>query len=225
MFGNAFAILWIIPFVLSTIYFGIRKGENNYYETDKYDGNGTATRRIVIFGATGDLCKRKLIPALYELWKKELLPQNILIVGASRREHTKESWLQHLGDYPEEFCHWLDFVSCDLDNPESLNHLHDDSADTTYFLSVPPERYENAIINLKERGFLDDPDHSRVVIEKPFGHDLESADHLQSVVGRYLREKSKFIALIIILAKILLTIFLLQGLVIFSWNHFGIGST
>ena len=150
------------------------------------------TRRIVIFGATGDLCKRKLIPALYELWKKELLPHNILIVGASRREHTKESWLKHLGDYPEDFCHWLDFVSCDLDNPESLDHLHDESADTTYFLSVPPERYENAIINLKEAGFLDDPDHSRVVIEKPFGHDLESAHNLQSVVERYLREKQVY---------------------------------
>ena len=49
------------------------------------------TRRLVIFGATGDLCKKKLVPALYELWKKELLPHNILIVGASRREHTKES--------------------------------------------------------------------------------------------------------------------------------------
>ena len=150
------------------------------------------TRRIVIFGATGDLCKRKLIPALYELWKKKLLPHNILIVGASRREHTKESWLHHLGDYPEEFCHWLDFVSCDLDNPESLNNLHDESADTTYFLSVPPERYENAIINLKKGGFLDDPDHSRVVIEKPFGYDLESANHLQSVVERHLREKQVY---------------------------------
>ena len=150
------------------------------------------TRRIVIFGATGDLCKRKLIPALYELWKKDLLPKELLIVGASRREHTKESWLSHLGDYPEEFCHWLDFVSCDLDNQESLMHLHDDSADTTYFLSVPPERYENAIINLKEAGFLDDPDHSRVVIEKPFGYDLESANHLQSVVERHLREKQVY---------------------------------
>ena len=50
------------------------------------------TRRIVIFGATGDLCKRKLIPALYELWKKELLPKELLIVGASRREHTGASW-------------------------------------------------------------------------------------------------------------------------------------
>ena len=150
------------------------------------------TRRIVIFGATGDLCKRKLIPALFELWKKQLLPENILIVGASRREHTKETWLHHLGDYPEAFCNWLDFVSCDLDNQESLNHLHDESADTTYFLSVPPERYENAIINLKEAGFLDDPDHSRVVIEKPFGYDLKSADHLQSVVQRHLREKQVY---------------------------------
>ena len=96
------------------------------------------TRRIVIFGATGDLCKRKLIPALYELWKKKLLPHNILIVGASRREYTKESWLEHLGDYPEEFCYWMDFICCDLDSQESLNQLHDESADTTYFLSVPP---------------------------------------------------------------------------------------
>ena len=150
------------------------------------------TRRIVIFGATGDLCKKKLIPALYKLWQKKLLPHNILIVGASRRELPKEVWLEKLGDYPEEFTTWMDFISCDLDCQESLMKLHDESADTTYFLSVPPERYENAIINLKEAGFLDDPDHSRVVIEKPFGHDLESADNLQSVVGRHLREKQVY---------------------------------
>ena len=150
------------------------------------------TRRIVIFGAAGDLCKKKLIPALYELWKKELLPKDILIVGASRRDLPKEVWLEKLGEYPEEFTVWLDFVSCDLDCQESLMKLHDDSVDTTYFLSVPPERYENAIINLKEAGFLDDPDHSRVVIEKPFGYDLESANHLQSVVQRHLREKQVY---------------------------------
>ena len=107
------------------------------------------TRRIVIFGATGDLCKRKLIPALFQLWKKDLLPQGLLIVGASRREHSKETWLEHLGDYPEDFTNWLDFVCCDLDSKDTLSKLHDQSADTTYFLSVPPERYENAIINLK----------------------------------------------------------------------------
>ena len=150
------------------------------------------SKRIVIFGATGDLCKKKLIPALYQLWCKHLLPKDLLIVGASRRDLPKETWLEKLGDYPQEFTTWLDFVSCDLDNPESLNKLHDESVDTTYFLSVPPERYENAIINLKEGGFLDDPDHSRVVIEKPFGYDLKSANHLQSVVGRHLREKQVY---------------------------------
>ena len=150
------------------------------------------SRRIVIFGATGDLCKKKLIPALFQLWKKDLLPKDLLIVGASRREHTRESWLESLGEYPIDFTHWLDFRSCDLDNPDSLSILHDESEDTTYFLSVPPERYENAIINLKEGGFLDDPDHSRVVIEKPFGYNLKSANHLQSVVGRNLREKQVY---------------------------------
>ena len=150
------------------------------------------TRRIVIFGAAGDLCRRKLIPALYKLWEKKLLPHNILIVGASRRDLPKDVWLQKLGDYPQEFTTWLDFISCDLDCEESLMKLHDQSADTTYFLSVPPERYENAIINLKEAGFLDDPDCSRVVIEKPFGYDYKSANHLQSVVERHLREKQVY---------------------------------
>ena len=150
------------------------------------------TRRIVIFGAAGDLCRRKLIPALYKLWQKKLLPHNILIVGASRRDLPKDVWLQKLGDYPQEFTTWLDFISCDLDCQESLDKLHDQSADTTYFLSVPPERYENAIVNLKEAGFLDDPDRSRVVIEKPFGYDYKSANHLQSVVERHLREKQVY---------------------------------
>ena len=150
------------------------------------------TRRLVIFGATGDLCKKKLVPALYELWKKEYLPHNILIVGASRREISKDAWLQSLGDYPYEFTRWMDFVSCDLSCQQSLMNLHDESADTTYFLSVPPDTYGDAVTNLKQAGFLDDPERSRVVIEKPFGYDLESADHLQSVVSRHLREKQVY---------------------------------
>ena len=64
--------------------------------------------------------------------------------------------------------------------------------DVTYFLSVPPSRYEDAIINLSEAGKLDDPERSRVVVEKPFGDNLESAYHLQSVVQRHLREKQVY---------------------------------
>ena len=150
------------------------------------------TSGIVIFGATGDLCKKKLIPALYELWKKGLLPDNFLITGCARREPTAEMWKASLGDYPEEFLYHLDYISADLDNPDTLSHLPDYLEDNTYFLSVPPERYENAIVNLKQAGFLNDSERSRVVIEKPFGYDYKSADHLQSVVSRHLREKQVY---------------------------------
>jgi glucose-6-phosphate 1-dehydrogenase len=149
------------------------------------------TYQIVIFGATGDLAKKKLIPSLYKLHQKGLLPNNLVIVGTSRREIAKQSWVESLGEYPEDFLHRLDWVSTDLDNPESLKNLPD-ADDSTYFLSVPPERYENAIINLKEAGLLTNPELSRVVIEKPFGHDYKSASNLQSVVERHLREKQVY---------------------------------
>ena len=150
------------------------------------------TKGIVIFGATGDLCKRKLIPALYRLWMKDLIPENFVITGCARREPTPQQWKESLGYYPDEFLHHLDYVSADLDNVDTLNHLPDYLHDNTYFLSVPPERYSNAIVNLKASGRLDDPETSRVVIEKPFGYDYKSADYLQSVVERHLREKQVY---------------------------------
>ena len=155
-------------------------------------GMDVLTKGIVIFGATGDLCKRKLIPALYRLWLKDLIPENFVITGCARREPTPQQWKESLGYYPDEFLHHLDYVSADLDNVDTLNHLPDYLHDNTYFLSVPPERYSNAIVNLKASGRLDDPETSRVVIEKPFGHDYKSADYLQSVVERHLREKQVY---------------------------------
>ena len=150
------------------------------------------TKGIVIFGATGDLCKKKLIPALYKLWQKELLPENFLIVGSARRQPTTEEWKRSLGDYPEDFLHHVDYISADLSMPETLRHLPDYIDDMTYFLSVPPERYADAISNLKEAGCLDDPEKTRVVIEKPFGHDYKSADNLSILVARHLREKQVY---------------------------------
>ena len=150
------------------------------------------TKGIVIFGATGDLCKKKLIPALYKLWQRDLLPANFLITGCARRAPTAAQWKESLGDYPDEFLHHLDYISADLDNVDTLSHLPDYLHDNSYFLSVPPERYANAITNLKEAGKLDDPDHSRVVIEKPFGYDYKSADNLSTVVARHLREKQVY---------------------------------
>ena len=150
------------------------------------------TKGIVIFGATGDLCRRKLIPALYRLWQKELLPENFLIMGSARREPTAEMWKESLGEYPEDFLNHLDYQCTDLSMVETLRHLPDYIDDLTYFLSVPPERYADAIQNLKEAGCLDDPEKTRVVIEKPFGHDFKSADHLSTLVARHLREKQVY---------------------------------
>ena len=143
------------------------------YTTNQTNTMATAplTKGIVIFGATGDLCKKKLIPALYKLWQKGLLPDNFLITGCSRRDPGAMVWKESLGDYPDEFLHHLDYISADLDNADTLTHLPDYLHDNTYFLSVPPERYANAIVNLKETGSLDDPEASRWVIEKPFGYD------------------------------------------------------
>ena len=150
------------------------------------------TRTLVIFGATGDLCRRKLIPALETLDKKGLLPDNFKIIGASRSDHTRQSWLESLGRYYKgEFSVKMDYHQCDLSDVDSLRSIPQ-SDDMTYFLSVPPERYGDAVQNLKEAGLVDDPDKTRVIIEKPFGTDLQSADHLQSVVSGCLREKQVY---------------------------------
>ena len=150
------------------------------------------TRTLVIFGATGDLCRRKLIPALHTLWKSGTLPENLNVIGAARREHDRDSWLSSLGRYYEpEFSIKLDYQRCDLSDVDSLRSIPQ-SDDMTYFLSVPPERYGDAIQNLKAAGLVDDRDKTRVIIEKPFGTDLQSANHLQSVVERSLREKQVY---------------------------------
>ena len=116
----------------------------------------------------------------------------MLLLDPPEEIHRVSYWKKSLGEYPDEFLHHLDYISTDLDSVESLKRLPSYLEDNTYFLSVPPERYENAIINLKEAGLLEDPDRSRVVIEKPFGYDYKSADHLSTVVARHLREKQVY---------------------------------
>ena len=112
------------------------------------------TKSLVIFGATGDLCRRKLIPALFSLHEKNLLPEDFRIIGASRTPHTRQSWLESLGRYyPADFSLKLEYYACDLSNPGTLDILPK-TDDTTYFLSVPPDRYADAVTNLKEVMFL-----------------------------------------------------------------------
>ena len=150
------------------------------------------TKALVIFGATGDLCRRKLVPALEDLHKRGLLPEDFKIIGASRTDHDRQSWLESLGKYyPADFSLKLDYHRCDLSDVDSLRSIPQFD-DMTYFLSVPPERYADAIQNLKAAGLVENAETTRVVIEKPFGHDYQSANNLQSVVSGCLREKQVY---------------------------------
>ena len=108
--------------------------------------------------------------------------------------------MSSLGRYYEpEFSVKLDYLRCDLSDVDSLRSIPQ-SDDMTYFLSVPPERYGDDIQNLRNAGLVDDRDKTRVIIEKPFGTDLQSANHLQSVVGD-LYARNKYITLTIISSK------------------------
>ena len=75
-----------------------------------------------------------MIPSLYKLHQKDLLPNSLVIVGTSRRELGKKKWIESLGDYPDDFLHRLDWISTDLENIDSLRNLPD-ADDSTYFLS------------------------------------------------------------------------------------------
>ena len=150
-----------------------------------------SAKSLVIFGATGDLCRRKLIPALHELHTKGLLPEDFSVLGCARREKTREEWLESLGEYPEDFSAMLDYMPMDLGNAARLMELPR-SDEMTFFLSVPPDRYGPAIMNLKAAGLVDDADNSKVIIEKPFGYDLNSAEQLQEIVTTHLREKQVY---------------------------------
>jgi glucose-6-phosphate 1-dehydrogenase len=167
---------------------------------------------IVIFGASGDLTRRKLIPALYDLYRKERLPAGWRIVGVSRSEMTDEAFREHVESGVQEFATreydpetWaafaenLRYIAGDLSKPEDLQALDEAISNgegednRLYYLSIAPKLYEESILNLGQSGLADESDGwRRVVIEKPFGHDLASAEALNAVVHSVLQESQVY---------------------------------
>jgi glucose-6-phosphate 1-dehydrogenase len=167
---------------------------------------------IVIFGASGDLTRRKLIPALYDLYRKERLPEGWRIVGVSRSEMTDEAFREHVESGVQEFATreydpetWAAFaenvryIAGDLSKPEDLRALDEAISNgegednRLYYLSIAPKLYEQSILNLGQSGLADESDGwRRVVIEKPFGHDLASAEALNAVVHSVLQESQVY---------------------------------
>ena len=166
---------------------------------------------IVIYGASGDLTQRKLVPALYKLRRERRIPPETTIVGVARRDWSDEYFREQMRQGIEEFSDgiapeelWQDFsqglfyCSGDMDNPESYQKLNkllnelDEKRGTRgnriYYLSVAPNFFAEGIKQLGTAGMLDDPYKHRLVIEKPFGRDLASAKSLNRVVQKYCQE-------------------------------------
>ncbi|MCF7818911.1 MAG: glucose-6-phosphate dehydrogenase [Kiritimatiellales bacterium] len=166
---------------------------------------------IVIFGASGDLTHRKLIPALYTAYTQNLLPENFTIFGFARRDYDDEIFRGIMADAIKEFSRLpaaeetvMRFVAHiryhkgDISNPNTYAELTEKfkngevyPANRLYYLSIIPSLFETAVSSLKQSGLIAPPGSShwtRVVIEKPFGKDLASAKALNATLLRHLDE-------------------------------------
>ena len=165
---------------------------------------------IVIFGASGDLTSRKLIPALYRLFKKGRLPEGARIVGVSRSQFEHQQWRDSLAVTTAEFTGdlfdnetWSAFSDQiyyqpgDIKNADDFTALAatldemepDGGCGRVYYLSTMPQLYEVAIEQLGRAGLADDSKgYRRVIIEKPFGTDLETAQALNQSIHHVFRE-------------------------------------
>jgi glucose-6-phosphate 1-dehydrogenase len=157
---------------------------------------------LVIFGATGDLTQRKLIPALYRLTVEGLLPGGSSVVGFARRPKThyhfrsemKEAVARHSRTQPLQTPVWDAFASnlyycrAEFDDPAGYAHLVRTLAEVEsqtgccnrlYYLATPPSYYGEIAQRLGEAGLAgSDNGWTRIIVEKPFGHDLASAEEL-----------------------------------------------
>ncbi len=162
---------------------------------------------IIIFGASGDLTSRKLIPALYQLAGKNRLPQQTAIVGNSRSSLTDEEFRNKVkapstsnGLAWEDFAQNLYYVAGDATSPDGLNDLKQWlqkkdrlQGNVLFYLSVAPGLYTPIIEGVAGAGLTwQDPGWRRIVIEKPFGNDLASAQALHEVVHKHFREEQVY---------------------------------
>jgi glucose-6-phosphate 1-dehydrogenase len=167
---------------------------------------------MVIFGAGGDLTKRKLFPALYNLAQSKLLPQQFAIIGASREEYSTEQFRQKTteemkeflsgpaGDAWEWFANRLYYISGDFKDPALYKKIQDQLAQVDrdhatcgnrlFYLATSPSFFPIVVKQLGTAGLtnIDSAGWKRVVIEKPFGHDLASAVALNRDIGEVLHE-------------------------------------
>jgi glucose-6-phosphate 1-dehydrogenase len=166
---------------------------------------------ISIFGASGDLTSRKLIPALYGLFRKRRLPQPTRIIGFSRSEFSHAAWRNELKGAAAKYIGkefderaWNEFAECifyqrgdigsldDFRQLEAFLNEHEAGGEChrLYYLATAPTLYEQAIAHLGAAGMATESCGSRrIVVEKPFGTDLHSARRLNEKLHEVFRER------------------------------------
>jgi glucose-6-phosphate 1-dehydrogenase len=170
---------------------------------------------LTIFGATGDLARRKLLPALYNLAHEGALPERFNLIGVSRRDQSDDDFRQFARESITAFSRRepdatvlegllgrMQYIGFSFDDQEgygrlrtAIEALDEDGGklNRAFYLSTAPEFFAVITKALKEAALNYDPDVDvRAVIEKPFGTDLESARALQSVVSTTFRERQVF---------------------------------
>ena len=168
---------------------------------------------IVIFGASGDLTKRKLLPAIFSLFKRGLLSPKVAVVGVARTAMTHEEFRQEvqtsiLGTQEptaEEaaFIERFSYVAGQYteastyaalrDELERVAEAHCTGGNALFYLAMPPELFEPIVRELHGAQLLEEVGSwSRVIIEKPFGHDLESAIALDAALKQYITEEQTY---------------------------------
>src|ERR1043165_2214036 len=168
---------------------------------------------VIIFGATGDLTKRKLVPALYRLVQERLVPGEFAVVGAARSEMSHDDFRGKMKDAVAQFSEakrvdeeiWNSFAQglyyqpVNIDSPEDYKKLSDllDQIDRergtqgnrVFYLSTAPSLYAEAVKQLGQSGLVNqEKGWRRVIIEKPFGTDLSTAKQLNRDIHEHLEE-------------------------------------
>ena len=172
---------------------------------------------LVIFGASGDLTKRKLVPALYYLEQAQLLPKGFAVIGLASTELSSEAFRHKLEtDLPEFLEEPLDpevwsrlegrmyYIAGGFDDPASYEKLraqlaevdarHATAGNAVFYLATPPDFFGRIADRLGDAGLTREGEgqYRRVVIEKPFGHDLDSALALDRELRKVLEERQIF---------------------------------
>lgn len=168
---------------------------------------------LVIFGAAGDLTWRKLTPALYDLFLDGMLPDGFAIFGVDGKSMPVEKWREHMRDGIDQFSrrgktkpsdwkefsnHLVDFLTGDFKKDETFASLAKamkeqdeklgDQVEHVFYLATPPTIVKDIVHNLGKAGLTKDPQRSRLVFEKPFGHDQASAHALNRSLLETLEE-------------------------------------